>query len=137
MKKLFAIALTGLFLTFSTTSVLAAVTESSLAASSVGIQRASWGETTITYANDGTYAKATSSTYAGNCYYISAKVTSTYSNGQANGPSDFSSKYNAPSVATSNVYENGAYRQYTANGVFQDTSSSGNQYATVSSPVFK
>jgi len=40
-------------------------------------------------------------------------------------------------VKTGKVYENGAYRQYTADGVFQDTSSSGKQYASKSSPLFK
>lgn len=135
MRKSFAIILTGLLLTFSTTNVLAA--ESSLTASGTGMLRASWGQTTITYANDGTYARAASSTYAGSCYYISAEIISTYNNGSSSGPSSFSYKNNASSVSTDNVYENGANRQYTANGVFQDTSSSGKQYATVSSPVFK
>lgn len=136
MKKVSVFLLMGAMLVVNATSAFAAGGEASASASSVGKERAAWGYSTITYATDGSYGKASSSTYAGSCYYMSAKVTSTYSNGLANGPSDFASGNNTPSVETQKVYENGAYRKYTADGVFQDTSTSGKQYANVSSPLF-
>jgi hypothetical protein len=137
MKKLTSILLACFLFVLTATSALAADSGSaSITRASSGRENSSWGYTTLNYGTDGSWGQAVSSTYSGTCYFISAQITSTYSNGLASGPSDFKSKNNVSSVSTSNVYENEAYRQYTAQGVFQDSSSSGLQYATAKSPVF-
>ena len=64
-------------------------------------------------------------------------VHATYSNGDADGPSDTASGYNKESVVTDKIYENGPYRQYFVSGKIRDTSSSGYQYGNEDSPLFK
>ena len=71
------------------------------------------------------------------CILQYVKVYATYSNGDADGPSDTASGYNKESVVTDKIYENGPYRQYFVSGKIRDTSSSGYQYGNEDSPLFK
>ena len=101
------------------------------------VERASCGYVNIVWANKCSEAYAYMSTYNGNAYYLKAKVYATYSNGAANGPSSTKDKYNAPRVDTDTIYENERFRQFFAEGVIQDTSSSGQQTAKSESPLWE
>ena len=78
----------------------------------VGNERASWGYVKIRYDPNGAWVEGSINTYAGTAYYMYVKVYATYSNGDADGPSDTASGYNKESVVTDKIYENGPYRQY-------------------------
>ena len=73
----------------------------------VGNERASWGYVKIRYDPNGAWGEGSINTYAGTAYYMYVKVYATYSNGDADGPSDTASGYNKESVVTDNIYENG------------------------------
>jgi len=103
----------------------------------VGNERASWGYVKIRYDPNGAWGEGSINTYAGTAYYMYVKVYATYSNGDADGPSDTASGYNKESVVTDKIYENGPYRQYFVSGKIRDTSSSGYQYGNEDSPLFK
>lgn len=77
------------------------------------------------------------STYAGTAYYLKAKVYATYSNGAARGPSDTADGNNTSRVDTDTIYENERYRQFFAEGVVQDTKTSGIQTAATESPLWE
>ena len=82
----------------------------------VGNERASWGYVKIRYDPNGAWGEGSINTYAGTAYYMYVKVYATYSNGDADGPSDTASGYNKESVVTDKIYENGPYRQYFVSG---------------------
>ena len=66
----------------------------------VGNERASWGYVKIRYDPNGAWGEGSINTYAGTAYYMYVKVYATYSNGDADGPSDTASGYNKESVVT-------------------------------------
>lgn len=109
----------------------------SIGVSSGGTTRASWGYIKIVWANECSEAYAYMSTYAGTAYYLKAKVYATYSNGAARGPSDTKYDYNVERVDTDTIYENERYRQFFAEGVIQDTKTSGTQEAKEESPLWE
>ena len=71
----------------------------------VGNERASWGYVKIRYDPNGAWGEGSINTYAGTAYYMYVKVYATYSNGDADGPSDTASGYNKESVVTDKIYE--------------------------------
>ena len=109
----------------------------SVGISSGGKERASWGYVKIVWANECSEAYAFMSTHAGTAYYLKAKVYATYSNGAARGPSDTADGNNTSRVDTDTIYENERYRQFFAEGVVQDTKSSGIQTAATESPLWE
>lgn len=127
MKKLLcSILLTSLI---GSSSVFASNNSSDITvATTVGAERASWGEVVLTSSKKSAYAKM--KTYAGTAYKLTAKVSG--KDGEGSIPSSNNSASNAASTTTGTIFRRSGSVEWTGSGTIQDTNSSGTQSATIS-----
>lgn len=135
MKKIMATTILACSLLSAYAPVFAATDEVTVSKNSGA--RANVHQSTRHIATDGSYGYTTAKTYDGTkIYYINAKMSATYSNGQVQGGSVSNPKYNSSESECEKVYENGSKRQYHSSAEAKNTSSSAMEYTSGKSVIF-
>lgn len=109
--------------------------EQSVSTSSIGRERASWGEIVLSW-REKEYAYCTMKTYAGTAYYLYAKISGSDKLGPI--PSSTNYGYNSSSTTTGKIFSRNTSSSVTwnASGKIKDTSTSGTQTASNNKTVY-